>query len=171
MVRSPGFGSTTCNFASKLASAHLRLGFPSAPALQRFNLAAYRNSQAHSTKGTPSEGCPSSDLLWAYGFRFSFTPLNGVLFTFPSRYWFTIGSRIVFSLGSWSTQLPTRFLGPRRTQMAHPRSHSHVRYGALTLSSRPSHAVPLCECSCNFARSCMSLQCVSTTPRQQRHAP
>ena len=25
------------------------------------------------------------------GFRFYFTALNGLLFTFPSRYWFTIG--------------------------------------------------------------------------------
>ncbi len=30
-------------------------------------------------------------LLVAYGFRNYFTPLTGVLFTFPSRYWFTIG--------------------------------------------------------------------------------
>ena len=27
------------------------------------------------------------DLLWAYGFRFYFTPLTGVLFAFPSRYY------------------------------------------------------------------------------------
>ena len=33
--------------------ALLRLGFPTAPDLQILNLAAYRNSQAHSTKGTP----------------------------------------------------------------------------------------------------------------------
>ena len=32
--------------------ALFRLGFPPAPALQSLNLAAYRNSQAHSTKGT-----------------------------------------------------------------------------------------------------------------------
>ena len=54
-----------------------------------------------------------------YGFRFYFTPLTGVLFTFPSRYSFTIGSCLVFSLGSWSTQIPTRFLVPRRTQVPH----------------------------------------------------
>src|SRR3990172_6089729 len=30
----------------------------------------------------------------------------GVLFTFPSRYWCTIGHRGVFSLGGWSPQLP-----------------------------------------------------------------
>ena len=32
-----------------------------------------------------------SDSLYAYGFRYYFTPLFGVLFTFPSRYLFTIG--------------------------------------------------------------------------------
>jgi len=32
-----------------------------------------------------------SDSLYAYNFRFYFTPLPGVLFTFPSRYLFTIG--------------------------------------------------------------------------------
>ena len=31
-------------------------------------------------------------------FQVSFTPLLGVLFTFPSRYWFAIGRRVVFSL-------------------------------------------------------------------------
>ena len=31
-----------------------------------------------------------------------FTPLAGVLFAFPSRYWFTIGQLRVFSLGGWS---------------------------------------------------------------------
>ena len=144
MVRSPGFGSTTCNSLQAFARiAHLRLGFPPAPGLLSLNLAAYRNSQAHSTKGTPSQGFPCSDLLWAYGFRFFFTPLTGVLFTFPSRYFFTIGSRIVFSLGSWSTQLPTRFLGPRRTQNTNPRSRNYFGYGTLTPSGRPSHAVPL----------------------------
>ena len=51
-----------------------------------------------------------------YGFRFSFTPLAGVLFAFPSRYLFTIGSYLVFSLGSWSTRILTGFLVPRHTQ-------------------------------------------------------
>ena len=71
--------------------ALLRLGFPPAPGLLSLNLAYYRNSQAHSTKGTPSPDCSGSDLLWVYGFRFFFTPLAGVLFTFPSRYFCTIG--------------------------------------------------------------------------------
>ena len=33
----------------------------------------------------------------------------GVLFTFPSRYYFTIGHQVVFRLGGWSPLLPTGF--------------------------------------------------------------
>ena len=40
-------------YVIQLKSALLRLGFPSAPELQLLNLATQRNSQAHSTKGTP----------------------------------------------------------------------------------------------------------------------
>ena len=49
------------------------------------------------------------DRLQAYGFRYYFTLLLGVLFTFPSRYLFTIGHQRVFSLGGWFLQIPTDF--------------------------------------------------------------
>ena len=39
----------------------------------------------------------------------------GVLFAFPSRYWFTIGRLRVFSLGGWSPHLQTGFLVSRPT--------------------------------------------------------
>ena len=39
-----------------------------------------------------------------------------VLFTFPSRYWFTIGLPGVFSLSGWSRQIHTGFHVPRATQ-------------------------------------------------------
>src|SRR5215469_10274962 len=42
-------------------------------------------------------------------------PLTGALFTFPSRYWFTIGHQGVFRLRRWSSQIHTGFLGPRAT--------------------------------------------------------
>ena len=48
-------------------------------------------------------------------FQVLFTPLLGVLFTFPSRYWFTIGLSGVFSLGEWSPLLQTEFLVFRPT--------------------------------------------------------
>jgi hypothetical protein len=75
------------------------------------NLATKSNSLTHYTKGTPSprssEEDKGSDCLYASGFRFYFTPLSGVLFAFPSRYWFTIGQLGVFSLGGWSPQFQT----------------------------------------------------------------
>jgi len=48
-------------------------------------------------------------------FQVLLTPLAGVLFTFPSRYWFTIGHKRVFSLGRWSSRIPTGFHVPRGT--------------------------------------------------------
>src|SRR4030095_16262315 len=68
-----------------------------------------------------------------YGFRYYFTPLTGVLFTFPSRYWFTIGRRGVFSLGSWSTQIPTGFHVPRGTREHCQGVTEPFAYGAFTL--------------------------------------
>src|SRR5690606_1888091 len=49
-------------------------------------------------------------------FQVLFTPLFGVLFTFPSRYWSTIGLSGVFSLARWCWQIPTGFLRSRGTQ-------------------------------------------------------
>ena len=98
----------------QLIFALFRLGFPPAPELLFLNLAIYRNSQAHSTKGTlpPIKGC---NILLVYGFRFYFTPLTGVLFAFPSQYWFTIGQSGVFSLGGWSPHLQTGYHVSRPT--------------------------------------------------------
>ena len=87
-------------------------------------------------------GC---DILSVYGFRFSFTPLAGVLFAFPSRYLSAIGSCVVFSLGSWSTRIQAGFHVPRPTQVPHQRVRNHFAYAALTLSGRPSQTFPLCS--------------------------
>ena len=42
-------------------------------------------------------------------FQFLFHSPPGVLFTFPSRYSFTIGHQVVFSFTQWSGQIPTEF--------------------------------------------------------------
>ncbi len=78
-----------------------------------------------------------------HGFRFYFTPLTGVLFAFPSRYSFAIGSSLVFSLGSWSTRIRTGFLVPRPTQVPHHGAALCFAYGALTRSGAPFQALPL----------------------------
>ena len=42
-------------------------------------------------------------------FQVLFHSPSGVLFTFPSQYFSTIGHRVVFRLGGWSPRLPTGF--------------------------------------------------------------
>ncbi len=70
-----------------------------------------------------------TSLLPLVGTRFQvlFHSPPGVLFTFPSRYWCTIGHGLVFSLGGWSPQLPTGFLVPRRTQDPKPPAQAMFR--------------------------------------------
>ena len=83
------------------------------------NLAARRDSQAHSTKGTPSRNdCPLRLLVGAR-FQVLFHSPLGVLFTFPSRYWFAIGHRRVFSLGGWSPLLRAGFHVSGATRAPH----------------------------------------------------
>jgi hypothetical protein len=78
------------------------------------------NSPDHNAKGTQSGA--RSPLLPLAGTRFQvlFHSPPGVLFTFPSRYWCTIGHGRVCSLGGWSPQIPTGFHVPRRTQVPKP---------------------------------------------------
>ena len=91
-----------------------RYGYPT-----RVNLATYRNSQAHSSKGTRSlhaglgRHAPTACRHTVSGTISR--PLTGVLFTFPSRYWFTIGHQGVFRLRRWSSQIHTEFHGLRAT--------------------------------------------------------
>ena len=74
---SPGFASATRDLNAILkTSLSLRLAF-------KLNLATYRNSLAHSTKGTPSQCKNCSDCLEAHGFRDYFTPLSGCFSPFP----------------------------------------------------------------------------------------
>ena len=122
----------------KLSFAALfRLGFPTAPALPSLNLAIYRNSQAHSTKGTPSPNKLGSDLLWVYGFRFYFTPLAGVLFAFPSRYFCAIGRILYLALDRGRPGFRRGSSCPAVLRIPLPHSHRFV-YGAFTPSGRLS---------------------------------
>ncbi len=73
-----------------------------------------------------------SDTLLAHRFRCSFTPLTAVLFTFPSRYLFTIGRQLVFSLTPWSARIHAKFHVCRITQVP-PRSSLVFGYGPVTL--------------------------------------
>ena len=93
-----------------------------------------------------------SHTLYANGFRFYFTPLAGVLFTFPSRYLFTIGCQEVFSLIPWSGRIHAEFHvhritwdTPRRLPASHTRlSRSLVVFSKTLCSPSAYHIeVPL----------------------------
>ena len=90
------------------------------------NLAAHNNSLDRSTKSTLSS-LNSLQLLVNIGFQVLFHSPPGVLFTFPSRYFSSIGHQLVFSLGRWSSLLPNRFHVPVGTPdpvLPSPLSHT-----------------------------------------------
>ena len=78
-----------------------------------------------------------------YGFRYYFTPLTGVLFTFPSRYWFAIGHQRVFSLGGRSPRIPTGFHVSYGTWVSCAKSLIPLFYRAITFFGRPFQIVQL----------------------------
>ena len=72
------------------------------------NLASYIHSPDHSTIGTISR-IDALYVLVGTGFQVLFHSPPGVLFTFPSQYYYTIGHWVVFRLGGWSPHSPTGF--------------------------------------------------------------
>ncbi len=118
MARSPRFGSRTCD-----SNALFRLAFATATPHGLTSPHA-TNSQAHSSKGTPSP--VQSRLRRIVGERFQvlFHSPPGVLFTIPSRYSSAIGHQEVFSLTRWSWQIHGRFQGSAATR-EHQQEDTH----------------------------------------------
>ena len=85
---------------------HTRFPFGSGASL--LNLAAYVNSPDRSTKSTTSS-FNALCVLVNTRFQVLFHSPPGVLFTFPSRYFSTIGHQVVFRLGGWSPRIPIGF--------------------------------------------------------------
>ena len=77
------------------------------------------NSQAHSSKGTPSPQPRRLRRIVSTRFQVLFHSPPGVLFTFPSRYLSAIGHQGVFRLSRWSCQIHTEFHGYRATRDPH----------------------------------------------------
>ena len=109
MDRSPGFGSTSCNYI-----ALFRLALASAPILKI--LTSLHNVTRRSVlQKVRSRTSIVLLLLVNTGFQVLFHSPPGVLFTLPSRYCSSIGHQVVFRLGWWSTRLPTGFHVSRGT--------------------------------------------------------
>ena len=85
-----------------------RTRFRFASAAEQLRLATDNNSQTHYAKGRRSLLAELPHIV-CNRFQVYFTPLAGVLFTFPSRYLFTIGRQVVFSLIPWSGQIHAEF--------------------------------------------------------------
>ena len=131
MGRSPSFGSVARHLSPFRTRVRSGSGCPC------LNLATNNHSSAHSTKGTPShlQGC--SDWLEAHGFRLYFTPLAGVLFTVPSRYWFPIGRLLYLALGRGRPCFPPDSACRMVLTITSQSSSTPVTYGTLTPSGRP----------------------------------
>lgn len=78
-------------------------------------------------------------------FQFLFHSPSGVLFTFPSRYLFTIGHQGVFSLTRWSGQIPTKFHVLRGTWVCNLLLYSmfHLQDFHFLWSSVPEHSITM----------------------------
>ena len=143
MDRSPGFGSTPSNLI-----AHLRLAFATAPHLKCLTLLlnVTRWPVLQKVRGHTSNVLPQ---LVSAGFQVLFHSPPGVLFTFPSRYWFTIGHSLVFSLAGWSRLIQTGFLVSRPTQVSSLSSLSFRVRGShpLSLTFPCDSSMILCQIS------------------------
>ena len=142
--RSPGFASATADYTPCSGSLSLRL-----PASSRLTSPATATRRLIMQKARRHAQKARSDRLQAHGFRVSFTPLRGVLPTFPSRYLSTIGLKGVFSLAGWSRRIHAGFLVPRATQgtaARRPRSRKGLSPAAARLSRRfrSARACALC---------------------------
>ena len=126
--------------------ALLALGFPSPPSHRDLGWPLTITRRLIMQKA----GCHSlrsSNTLYAIGCRYYFTPLTGVLFTFPSRYLFTIGCQGVFSLIQWSGRIHAEFHvhritwdASRRFQTSHTRlSRSLAAFSIALCSSFTYH--------------------------------
>ena len=102
MDRSPGFASTTYDYDAILKA--------------RFHYGSFQNlTSPHIVtrwlilQKARRHTARVLRLLVGARFQVLFHSPLGVLFTFPSRYWFAIGHRRVFSLGGWSPRIRTGF--------------------------------------------------------------
>jgi hypothetical protein len=148
MGRSPRFGSKTCNYDRPIQT-RFRSG-----STTRLNLAAHLNSQAHSSKGTPSpayaENKSPRRALTVYRHMVSGT------ISLPSRGTFhhsltvlsTIGRRTSLGLADGPARFTRASTKPALLGCATRTPTSSFIYGTLTHSGRLSHTVRLDNAAC-----------------------
>jgi len=162
MDRSLRFGSRTCD---SFALFGLAFATASPHGLTSPHIA---NSQAHSSKGTPSR-LPRQSLRRIVSTRFQvlFHSPPGVLFTFPSRYLSAIGHQVVFRLNGWSRQIHTEFQGFRVTR-GDVQKPSLFVYGGITLYAQTFQSASTSTMVCNSSTDRQIRPNGPTTPCRQR---
>ena len=90
-----------------------------------------------------------------------------MLFTFPSRYWYTIGLTGVFSLAGWSRRIHAGFLVSRATQdTTRPHSDSYTGLSPSMIElSRTFYSLFECHGVVLQPRMCIATQTVWALPR------
>ncbi len=119
MDRSPGFASAACDFVRHLkGSLSLRLG-------SNLNLAAYRNSLAHSTKGTPSprKAAPTACRRTVSG-----------TVSLPSRGAFHLSLTVLVRYRSQESVQPWRVVPPDSYRISRVRHYSGAMRAAAAVS-------------------------------------
>jgi hypothetical protein len=122
MIRSPGFGSIKSDYKRPIQT-RFRLG----SGFYTLTKTTSYKSPAHSSTGTRS-GSLTLPLLVSKRFHVLFHSPTGVLFTFPSQYYFAIGHPGIFSLTRWSSLIHTGF---------------HVSHATRDISSKLPFLKPL----------------------------
>ncbi len=131
MGSSPGFGSTKRNLIALFG-----LAFATAPLQSRLTLLRLSNSPAHSSIGTTSSFQGRTPTVCRSTVSGLFHSPSGVLFTFPSRYWFAIGRQGYLALEGGPPRFPQDFSCPVVLKNA-IRSLFYFAYGAVTLYGGP----------------------------------
>jgi hypothetical protein len=112
------------------------LAFAAATQENLLNLATQINSPAHSSIGTPSSFRRRTLTVCRHTVSGLFHSPPGVLFTFPSRYLFTIGRREYLALGCGHPCFPQDFPCPVVLKVIE-RSLSSLAYRTITLYGSP----------------------------------
>ena len=135
MDSSPGFASAACDSLAILKA--------------RFRCGSFKNLTSPHTatrwlilQKARRHNARLLRLLVGARFQVLFHSPPGVLFTFPSRYWSTIGHRQYSALEGGPPSFEPGFTCPALLGKS-PRGELGFAYGALTRCGRPFHAVPL----------------------------
>ena len=130
-------------FGSRPSDSHALFGLAFATASPHgLTLPLSTNSQAHSSKGTPSPLLGRLRRIVSTRFQVLFHSPPGVLFTFPSRYSFAIGQTGIFRLTQRSGRIRTGFHGTRATWETRSADHARSGTGPSPSAARYSTRFP-----------------------------